>query len=114
MNTDSFIADYLTYLDYMCGFAQRTINKYKRVCTLWEEFLTKSEHNDILHATPAHLLAFINYRQNVGKIKNACIFGELCVLRTFYSYLFDFHTISSNPAAALPKLVCNHLPRKSI
>jgi site-specific recombinase XerD len=106
MNTDSIIADYLNYLDHMCGFAQRTINKHKRVCTTWEEFLSQSEHNHILDATPTHLLNFIHYRQRVGKIKNTCIFGELCVLRTFYSYLFDFQKISSNPAAALPKLVC--------
>jgi len=106
MNTDSIIADYLTYLDHMCGFAQRTINKHKRVCTIWQEFLTQNEHNDIVDAKPAHLLTFINYRQCVGKIKNTCIFGELCVLRSLYSYLFDFQKISSNPAAALPKLVC--------
>ena len=112
MNTDSIIADYLKYLDHMCGFAQRTINKHKRVCTIWKEFLTKSEHNYILDAKPAQLLTFIHYRQCVGKIKNTCIFGELCVLRSLYSYLFDFQKISSNPAAALPKLVCEPTAEK--
>ena len=112
MNTYSIIADYLNYLDHMCGFAQRTINKHKRVCTLWQEFLTQSEHKDILHAKPAHLLAFIHYRQLVGKIKNTCIFGELCVLRSLYSYLFDFQKISTNPAVALPKLVCEPTAEK--
>lgn len=105
MNKESITAEYLDYLERICGCALRTVRKHKRVCARWKDFLIKRERESVLDAKPSDLLEFIHFRQSSGKVKNTSIQGELCVLRSFYAYLFDFQKISSNPAAALPKLI---------
>jgi len=90
----------------MCGFSARTLKRYKRVCGAWENFLNREKNKAILEAVPADLLAYIEFRQEIGRVSNTTLSSELCVLRTLYAYLFDFQKMPSNPAAALPELIC--------
>jgi len=106
MSDNSLISEYLEYLEHMCGFGVRTLKRHRRVCGVWENFLNRRQNKHILEAIPADLLAFIQFRQETGRLNHATLSGELCVLRTLYAYLFDFQKMPSNPAAALPELIC--------
>lgn len=106
MDSNSLVAEYLEYLERMCGFSARTLKQHKRFCGLWETFLRKRDDKDILEAVPADLLAYIDFRQKSGRVSNTSISKELCVLRTLYAYLFDYKKMDSNPAASLPELIC--------
>jgi integrase/recombinase XerC len=105
MDTNSLIAEYLEYLKHSCGFAIRTLKLHKRVCKAWDQFLS-TKINKVTGATPADIIDYIDSRQQTGKIKNATISRELCVIRTLYAYLFDYQKMTSNPAASVPELIC--------
>ena len=104
MDTNSLITEYLEYLEHSCGFAIRTLKLHKRVCNIWDQFL--STKASIVEATPTNLIDYIDFRQQSGKIKNATISRELCVIRALYAYLFDYQKMTSNPAASVPELIC--------
>jgi site-specific recombinase XerD len=104
MDTNRLITEYLEYLEHSCGFAIRTLKLHKRVCNIWDQFL--STKASLVEATPTDLIDYINSRQQTGKIKNATISRELCVIRTLYAYLFDYQKMTSNPSASLPELIC--------
>jgi integrase/recombinase XerC len=106
MDTNRLIAEYLEYLEHSCGFAIRTLKLHKRVCKAWDQFLSTKMNKQLTQATPADLIDYIDSRQQTGKIKNATISRELCVIRTLYAYLFDDQKMTSNPAASLPELIC--------
>lgn len=102
---NSLITEYLEYLEHSCGFAIRTLKVHKRVCNVWDQFLS-TKMNKVVEAAPADIIDYIDSRQQSGKIKNATISIELCVIRTFYAYLFDYQKMTSNPAVSLPELIC--------
>jgi integrase/recombinase XerC len=106
VDKNSLITEYLEYLEHSCGFAIRTLKVHKRVCNVWDQFLSTKMNKQLTKATPADLIDYIDSRQQSGKIKNATISRELCVIRTFYAYLFDDQKMTSNPAASLPELIC--------
>ena len=106
MDKNSLITEYLEYLEHSCGFAIRTLKLYKRVCKAWNQFLSTKANKQLVEATPTDLIDYIDSRQQTGKIKNATISRELCVIRTLYAYLFDDQKMTSNPAASLPELIC--------
>ena len=106
MSENSLISEYLGYLERMCGFSARTLKRHKRVCGVWKNFLNREKNKAILEGVPADLLAYIDFRQEIGRVSNTTLSSELCLLRTLYAYLFDFQKMSSNPAAALPELIC--------
>ena len=70
MNTNSLITEYLEYLEHSCGFAIRTLKVYKRVCNIWDQFLSTKGSKQITGATPADLIDYVDFRQQSGKIKN--------------------------------------------
>jgi len=63
-------------------------------------------NKQLTESMPVDLIDYIDFRQQTGKIKNATISRELCVIRTLYAYLFDYQKMTSNPAASLPELIC--------
>ncbi|MCP4578180.1 MAG: site-specific integrase, partial [Deltaproteobacteria bacterium] len=97
------ISEYLSYIKELCGFAVRTVMKHKRICGIWKSFLD-SRPRRIRGVAPQDLLDFIEYRGK--RVKRSTLAGELCVIRTLYKYLYDFGKTDSNPAASLPKLIC--------
>jgi hypothetical protein len=72
MDTNSLITEYLEYLEHSCGFAIRTLKVHKRVCNVWDQFLS-TKINKVTEATPADIIDYIDFRQQAGKIKNATI-----------------------------------------
>ena len=103
---NNIINEYIGYLENLCGFAKGTLKQHLRICKLWTEFLTSTRDKKLFTAKPIDLLHYIELRQKSGKVKNATISKELCVLRTLYAYLQDFKKIKLNPAASLPELIC--------
>ena len=68
MNNNNLVAEYLEYLERMCGFCARTLKQHKRFCGLWENFLREIDDKDILEAAPADLLAYIDFRRKSGRV----------------------------------------------
>jgi site-specific recombinase XerD len=103
---NAFVSAYLNYLKEICGFAKRTIDFHYRICRWWETFLGQEINKPLLAAMPEDLLVWIVHRQNMG-IQPVTIRKEMCILRTFYQYCHDYGHIDLNPAASLPKVICN-------
>ena len=85
----NIIDEYIRYLENLCGFAKGTLKQHLRICKIWKEFLTSTRDKKLFTAEPIDLLHYIKFRQKTGKVKNATISKELCVLRTLYAYLQD-------------------------
>ncbi len=99
----NIISEYLNYIEDLCGFAKRTVMKHKRICGIWKLFM-EDKQRSVINVIPQDLLDFIECRGS--RVKRSTLAGELCVIRTLYSYLYDFGKMDSNPAASLPKLIC--------
>ena len=97
------ITQYLQYLDNMCGFSSRTIKFHKRISTLWIKFLDAKDKG-LGDVDPADFLCYIETRTQ--KVKNVSLAGELCVLRTLYAFFHNYGLLETNPAAAIPELIC--------
>ena len=79
MNTNNLITEYLEYLEHSCGFAIRTLKVHKRVCKIWDQFLS-SKMNKVTGATPADLIDYIDSRQQSGKNKRGHYVASLVML----------------------------------
>lgn len=104
------ITQYFLYLEQMCGFTVRTIKYHRRICTLWIMFL-EEKGKGIGAADSTDFLCYIETRTK--KVKNASLAGELCVLRTLYSFLYNYGMLDMNPAEAIPELICVPSAEKS-
>jgi site-specific recombinase XerD len=101
------IQDHLQYLERVRHYAQATMLLHRRVCALWETWIVQTrKRRDVLQALPDDLLAWVQYRRAGGLVQDTSIVKELCVLRTLYKFLEDFHHLRFNPAASLPELIC--------
>ena len=63
-------------------------------CCRPNQFLSTKRSKQVTEATPADLIDYIDFRQQTGRIKNATISRELCVIRTLYAYLFDYQKMA--------------------
>jgi site-specific recombinase XerD len=111
MKESQLIEAYIEYLKQICGFAQRTIKFHQRICGLWQNFMRIQKHSCLLDAVADDFLSWIFFRQQQA-IGNGTIRKELCALRTLYGYLFDYGTITKNPVAFLPELICRPAPEQ--
>ena len=103
----NIIEKYIDYLKNICGFAQRTISQHRRICMLWFTFMSKVTERSVVHTRPEDILRYIETRQKSGQVNNTSLAREICVIRTFYTWLFTTGKISKNPAASIPELICD-------
>ena len=103
MSKADAMPEYLDWLQGMCGYAARTILLHLRIGRIWKTFLEEKQGKGIFLAQPADILAYIEHRQSSGGVNNTSLGMELCVLRSFYAYLYDYRKIFFNPAASIPE-----------
>ncbi len=101
-----FIEKYIGYLENICGFADRTIKQHQRICSLWFHFMSEVIEQSIVNAKPLDILKYIETQQLSGRVNNTSLSREICVIRTFYTWLFSTGKIAKNPAASIPELIC--------
>lgn len=101
---DDIAIKYFRYLERMRGFKTTTMKRHKRIYSFWRNFLEDREKG-LGEVSPADILNFIEIRSLHAN--NATISSELCIIRTFYAYLYDFGLLSANPAASIPELICD-------
>lgn len=106
MSRADAVQEYLDWLQGMCGYAAGTLKLHQRIGLIWQAFLKEKQGKGMFLAQPADILAYIEHRQSPGGVNNTSLSMELCVLRTFYAYLYDYGKMFWNPAASLPELIC--------
>jgi len=107
MTTDlQLLTEHLRYLRDIRNYAQLTITRHERVTRLWMSFLAEEIGVRLDQACTEDILSWIDYRRGQGVVSDASINAELCVIRTLYDYLKRFEYIVSDPAMAIPALVC--------
>lgn len=72
----------------------------------WADFLSFFGKEYLQNASIDALIAFIDKRYNIDKVKDVTIADNLCVLKQFYEYLVKFCGGSTNPTGCLPKFIC--------
>mgnify|MGYP001050626142 CR=1 FL=1 len=95
---------YLSHLKDNRNFVDSTVNKQRQNLERLQVFLEEKEMN-YLQVKATDLADWISYRRLV-EVKDNTIEQELCTFRNFYNYLFDTKQIDDNPAAAIPKVIC--------
>ena len=101
---NNIIETYLSHLENNENFAVTTIAKHRKDLGRLDEFLCHQKL-DILIAKAPDIAEWIIFRRKLD-IKDRTIENELCVFRKFYQYLFDSKQIHKNPAASIPRVIC--------
>jgi site-specific recombinase XerD len=109
---EALIAEYLASLAKLEGFTAASLDRHRRVCQRWLERLAAKCGRSLEETLPKDLLAFISERGSQG-VTALTIRSELCVLRTFYDWLFRYRKILWNPAVSLPRMICQP-PREKL
>ena len=105
------IENYLSHLKSNRNFVKSTVSKHGQNLERLQVFL-EDKGLDYLKVKSADLADWITYRRS-AEVKDATIEQELCCLRSFYNYLFETQQIHKNPAAAIPKIICE-IPAEKI
>jgi site-specific recombinase XerD len=108
MNTTHVLERYLTSLPRLEHYSPFTMRNHRSLLQRWVRFCRAQRNKDIDKAGAEDLLAWIEYRQSSDTVvKDATVARDLCVLRTFYTWLWEQEIIFANPAHALPEFVCH-------
>ena len=108
MNTAQILQRYLTSLPQLEHYSHLTMRNHRSLLGRWVRFCRTQRGKDIDTAEPEDLLAWVDYRQSSQRlVKDATVARDLCVLRTFYTWLWEQEIIFANPAHALPEFVCH-------
>lgn len=109
MDRELIVESYLTYLPHALNYHTNTARGHKSTLGLWFSYLDTLQI-DYLHAKSEHVLSWIDYRQHKQGMKDCTIANNLCVLRTFYTYLWEQQLLKRmSPVHYLPDFICKPL-----
>jgi len=106
MNLDfgNLVDRYAEWLVQIRDFDPKTLVLHRRALKHLASFL-KERKTPLLKPRAADLVAWINRRLS-EEISRTTIKGQLCVFRTFYTYLADFGHAPVCPVVDLPEMIC--------
>jgi site-specific recombinase XerD len=108
MITDRGVIDeYIEWLSKIRTLTEMTIAHTRSVCRVWAGFLESRGETSIRYASTESVLAYVDKRSSIDHVKDVTISDDLCILRTFYTYLVRFGG-STNPTGCLPEFVCKN------
>ena len=108
MKTTDILERYLTALPRLEHYSPFTMRNHRSLLCRWVRFCDTQRNKQLDKATAEDLLAWIDHRQSSQKqVKDATVARDLCVLRIFYTWLWEQEIIFANPAHALPEFVCH-------
>jgi len=102
---ERLISEYIHWLGSVRNLTGQTIAHNRNVLQAWAEFLEDRDAPVMRFATVESLLQWIEQRRTQDKVQEVTIGADLCILRTFYTYLVQFGG-SSNPTGCLPEFIC--------
>jgi site-specific recombinase XerD len=105
-NNESLIQQFCEYQEKVRTFSPITVKISNALCRRWITFLHEQKVADIKQAQAEDVLAWIALRQNKDNANERTIEHELCVLRSLYEYLINFHHPCSDPCGCLPDFLC--------
>lgn len=101
---EALVNPYCEYLATIRDFDAKTLVLHRRALAQFHTFL-ETRGADGLRPQPADLVAWITTRLEAG-ISRTTIRGQLCVLRTFYSYVKEFGHSGGTALELLPEMIC--------
>jgi site-specific recombinase XerD len=101
------IAEYVEWLSKIRALTEMTVAHTRSVCVAWADFLESRGEKSVRYASIESVLAYVDKRSAVDRVKDVTISDDLCTLRTFYNYLVSFGG-SSDPTGCLPEFVCKN------
>ena len=106
MNMDfgDLVDRYAEWLVRIRDFDPKTLVLHRRALGHLESFLNERE-TPLMKPRAADLVAWIN-RRLTEEVSRNTIKGQLCVFRTFYSYLADFGHAPLSVVVDLPEMIC--------
>jgi site-specific recombinase XerD len=106
MISDHIVID--EFIEWLCrirSLTEITVAHNRSVCLAWAGFLEQRGETSIRNAHVESVLAYVEKRSSVDRVKDVTVSDDLCILRTLYNYLVTFGG-STNPTACLPEFVC--------
>jgi integrase/recombinase XerD len=107
INDRGIIDEYIEWLSKIRALTEMTIAHTRSVCRSWADFLESRGEESVRYASIESVLAYVDKRSSIDRVKDVTISDDLCILRTFYAYLVRFGG-SSNPTGCLPEFVCKN------
>ena len=101
---ETLVNPYCEYLATLRDFDAKTLAMHRRALAQFHTFL-EARGADGLRPQPADLVAWITTRLE-AQISRTTIRGQLCVLRTFYSYVKQFGHGGGTALELLPEMIC--------
>lgn len=96
------------FVEWLCRVRSLTgisVAHLRSVCLSWADFLEQRGEKSLRNAKIESVLAYVDKRSSIDRVKDVTVSDDLCILRTFYNYLVTFGG-STNPTACLPEFVC--------
>ena len=96
------------FIEWLCrirSLTVMTVGHNRSVCRAWADFLEQRGETSVRNARVESVLAYVEKRSSVDRVKDVTVSDDLCILRTLYNYLVAFGG-STNPTACLPEFVC--------
>ena len=104
MNNSELIQQHIDYHQKIRDFAPSTIKTHERILTKWHYF-TDFRNTTILKTKGKHIIEYITHRRYENVI-NSTILTELCIIRSFYTFLSKHKHNHTMPCAEIPSLIC--------
>jgi site-specific recombinase XerD len=105
INDRAVIDEFIEWLRRIRSLTGITVAHNRSVCRSWADFLEQRGETSIRNAGAGSVLAYVEKRSSVDRVKDVTVSDDLCILRTLYNYLVTFGG-STNPTACLPEFVC--------
>jgi integrase/recombinase XerD len=107
INDRAVIDEFIEWLCRIRSLTEMTVVHNRSVCRSWADFLEQRGETSIRYAAIESVLAYVEKRSSIDRVKDVTVSDDLCILRTFYNYLVHFGG-SSNPTSCLPEFVCKN------
>jgi integrase/recombinase XerD len=105
MSDRHLIDEYIPWLERIRSLTETSVAHARNVLRSWADFLDERGETTLRMAKIESVLAYVEKRHSIDRVKDVTVSDSLCILRTFYNYLTCFGG-SSNPTACLPEFVC--------
>ena len=105
INDRAVIDEFIEWLCRIRSLTAITVAHNRSVCRSWADFLEQRGEKSIRNARTESVLAYVEKRSSVDRVKDVTVSDDLCILRTLYKYLVTFGG-STDPTGCLPEFVC--------
>ena len=105
MKMESYVNQFINYLEVERGLAQNTLESYGRDLHQFQIYLKNGNMEILKDSNRATIITYLSSLQSKGRAVST-ISRNLAAIKSFYQYLLREHYLENDPAANLesPKL----------